>query len=139
MKTAKIDLVEQARQLRLQVEQLAKDVELARGTARMKRPTGNVIVKSSRGPHYVGDDGTTADLMVAIRHLITERPLSFQDILEATGARDNRVNGAITAIQREGHRVVDVAPGGTRKALWFIPSDEVMTRIMRVKRATERR
>lgn len=144
MEKKKIDLVEQTRQLRLQAEELEKKVLQARGTARMRKPTvpavPQVIVKPSRGPYFVGDDGTTPELMEAIRHLITERPLTFQDLLEATGARDNRVKGAITALQREGHRVLDVAPPGVRRALWFIPSDEVLERLTRAKRrATERR
>lgn len=140
----KVDLVEQARQLRLrfeeqakQVAKLEKDIQHARGTARMKRPTGyeNVIVKPAHGPHYVGDDGPTDELMRAVQALLMERPMTFQDILEATGARDNRVKGSITALQREGVRVVDIAPEGTRKARWFIPSDKALERLERLVRA----
>jgi hypothetical protein len=142
-KAKKVDLVEEARQLRLQAEDLEKRVQLGRGTARMRRPTrnlqANVIVKPAYGPHWVGDDGTTQDLMSAIHRLLMERPHTFQEILDATGARDNRVKGAITALQREGTRVVDIAPEGTRKALWFVPSDEVLKRVMRAKRATAER
>lgn len=138
MEKRKIDLVEEARQLRLQAEELEKKVRTARGTERMRKPTVNLIVKPSRGQHWVGDEGSTAELMEAIRALITERPLMFQDILEATGARDNRVKGAITALQREGHRVMDIAPEGTRKALWFIPSAAVLERLTRVRAATKR-
>lgn len=141
-KNKDIDLVEQARLLRLQAEELERKVRMARGTARMRKPTPRavpqVIVKPARGPHWVGDEGPTSELMQAIYRLLIDRPYTFQDILEATGARDNRVKGAITALQREGVRVVDIAPEGTRKALWFVPSDEVMARITRVKRATGR-
>lgn len=148
MEKKKPDLVEEARQLRLQTEALerqAEDLEkkvlAARGTERIRRPTapGHPAVKPSRGPHYVGDEGTTDDLTETVRVLLTERPMYFRDILEATGARDNRVKGVITRLQREGHRVVDIAPEGSTRALWFIPSDEVLTRLTRVKRATERR
>ncbi len=141
----KADLVEEARQLRLrqealakQAEELEKKVKMARGTARMRKATvpaaPNVIVKPSHGPHWVGDEGSTPELMEAIRALITERPLTFQEIIEATGARDNRIKGAITALQRHGARVLDIAPEGTRRAVWFIPSDAVLERIMRAKR-----
>ena len=139
-KKTKVDLVEQARQLRLQVEKLEKDVKHARGTARIKRPTQNVIVKPSVGPYFVGDEGPTEELMDAIQRMLQDRPCRFQEILEATGARDNRIKGVINRLQREGVRIVDVAPEGTRAALWFIPSDDVLERIMRAKRrATERR
>lgn len=133
-----VDLVEQARQLRLQAEELEKHARLARGTARMKRASAitRPIVKPARSKWWTGNDGTTPELMVVIATMLTERPWLYRDIVEATGAGENRIKGAITALQREGRRVVDVAPEGTGKALWFIPSDEVLTRIMRVKRAT---
>jgi hypothetical protein len=143
-----IDIVEQARQLRMQLEQqktqvekLEKDVRMARGTARMKRPTStpNVIVKPARPPHWVGDDGPTGELLLVVHRLLLERPLTFQDLLEQTGARDNRIKGVIMRLQREGVQVVDVAPEGTGKALWFIPSEAVMARLMRSKRNTEKR
>jgi hypothetical protein len=141
-----LDLVEQARQLRIQAEDLEKKVQLARGTARIKRETAKtvpgrpqVIVKPSRSPYWTGNEGTTRELMQMIERMLMERPWFYRDIVDATGAGENRIKGAITALQREGRRVVDVAPPGTGKALWFIPSDEVMMRIMRVKRATERK
>lgn len=65
--------------------------------------------------------------------------MRFVEILEATGARDNRIKGVIMRLQREGIRVVDVAPEGTGKALWFIPSDAVLERLLRVKAATAKR
>lgn len=136
---AKVDLVEQARQLRLQAEQLEVAAKHARGTQRVKRPTQNVIVKPARGPYYVGDEGTTEELMQVVTRMLTDRPWRFSEMLEALGARDNRIKGVIMRLQREGVRVVDVAPEGTGKALWFIPSDAVLTRLMRAKRATQRR
>ena len=131
-----VDLVEQARQLRLQAEDLEKKVQLARGTRdRARKPTGQVLVKPSRGPHWTGDEGTTEDLMATIQRMLTERPWRFAELLEATGARDNRIKGVIMRLQREGVRVFDVAPEGTGKALWFIPSDEVLARIASARRA----
>lgn len=137
----KKDLVEEARQLRIQAEELEKKVSMARGTARMRRPTRPlVIVKPSRGPYWTGDEGTTSDLMDMVQRMLTERPWFYRDIVEATGAGENRVKGAITGLQRQrGLRVVDVAPEGSGRALWFIPSEEVLARLMRVKRATARR
>lgn len=136
------DLVEEARQLRLAAEDLERRVKLARGTQRVekpKTPPHGVVVKPSHGPYYVGDEGPTEQLMAVVKTALEERPMRFQELLEATGARDNRVKGVIMRLQREGVRVVDVAPEGAGKALWFIPSDAVLHRLMRVKRATERR
>jgi hypothetical protein len=140
-KTVKADLVEQARQLRLQAEALEKKVsrELARGTQRGVRPPQNVIVKPAYGPYYVGDEGPTEQLLEVVKDMLTEKPMRFQEILDATGARDNRVKGVIMRLQREGVRVVDIAPPHTGKAVWFIPSDAVLQRLSRVKRATDRR
>jgi hypothetical protein len=136
---SKIDLVEEARQLRLQAEALEKKVQLARGTKRLEKPAGNVIVKPPRGPYWVGDEGPTEELMTVVKTMLEERPMRFVEILEQTGARDNRIKGVIMRLQREGVQVVDVAPEGTGKALWFIPSEAVMARLMRSKRNTEKR
>ena len=140
-KRPQVDLVEQARQLRLQAEELERKVKLARGTQRIEKQPRDlrVLVKPSRGPYYVGDEGPTEELMAVVKQMLTERPCRFTEILDATGARDNRLKGVIQRLQREGVRIVDVAPEGTGKALWFIPSDEVLARLMRVKRATAKR
>lgn len=138
-KGKRIDLVEQARQLRLQAEELEKKVLAARGTHRDVKP-GKVVVKPSRGPYWTGDDGTTSELMDVVQRMLTERPWFYRDIVEATGAGENRVKGAITGLQRQrGLRVVDVAPDGTGRALWFIPSEEVLERLTRAKRAAVRK
>lgn len=136
----KVDLVEQARQLRLQAEELEKNARRARGTQRMRRATAgqNVIVKPS-GPYWVGNEGSTEELMETIQKMLTERPWRFREILDATGAGDNRIKGVIMRLQREGVRVVDVAPEGTGKALWFIPSEAVLDRLTRARRAAVRR
>lgn len=121
----KVDLVEQARQLRLQAEELERKVKLARGTRDLKRP------------NHVGDETSTAELVDAITRLLRVKPMTFQELLEATGARDNRIKGVLMRMQRVGMRLVNL--GTEQKALWFLPNDEVFTRIMRAKRATQRR
>lgn len=138
-KKVKVDLVEQARQLRMQAEALEKSARHARGTQRTVLPPNQVVVKPALGPYFVGDNGTTEELMTVIQTMLQERPRMFREIVELTGAGENRIKGVIMRLQRNGVRVVDVAPGGTGKALWFIPSDEVMKRITRAKRATAKR
>lgn len=132
------DLVEEARQLRLAAEDLERRVKHARGTQRDVKPA-SVVVKPARGPYYVGDDSPTPELMLVVQAMLCERPMRLVEIIEATGARDNRIKGVLMRLQREGVRVVDVAPEGSGRALWFIPSDEVLQRLTRAKRATVRR
>lgn len=136
MTKPKVDLVEQARQLRQQAENLERQVRMARGTQNNLK-SNNVVVKPTRGPYWVGDEGPTDELMAAVWRLLLERPCRFQEILDATGARDNRVKGVIMRLQREGKRVVNL--GDPVKALWFAPSDEVLKRILRAKRNAARR
>lgn len=138
MNKVQTDLVEQARQLRIQAEELEKTAKLARGTKRLERSRANtpVMVRPTQSRFWTGNEGTTPELMEVIATMLTERPWLYRDIVEATGAGENRIKGAITALQREGRRVLDVAPPHLGKALWFIPSDAVLTRLNRVKRAT---
>jgi hypothetical protein len=139
-KTARVDLVEQARQLRLQAEELERSARMAKGTREIKTPSRGVVVKPARGPFWTGDEGPTEQLMAVIKVMLKDRPRLFREIVEATGAGENRIKGVIMRLQRDGVRVVDVAPEGTGKALWFIPSDEVLERLLRVKKAaTDRR
>ncbi len=140
-----VDLVEQARQLRQQAEALEKMVKKARGTRRNTKvpwfgePKGDKLMRPTRSPYFVGDEGSTEQLMDAVQRMLAERPWNFHDMLEALGARDNRIKGVIMRLQREGVRVVDVAPSGTGKALWFIPSDAAVRVIARARRQTVRR
>lgn len=123
--------------MRLMAESLERQARMAKGTETniVKRP--NVIVKPARGPYWCGDEGPTEDLMGAVWRMVLDRPWTFQEILEATGARDNRVKGVIMRLQREGKRVVNV--GTATRALWFAPTDAVLQRIMRAKRASANR
>lgn len=130
----RVDLVEQARQLRLQAEELEKKLASAKGSRDVvKRPViTHVVPRNGQNGYYVGDEGPTDELVEVIYRMLCERPCTFRDILAETGARDNRIKGAITRLQREGARVVNL--GNEYKALWFIPDDAVMARIMRVKK-----
>jgi hypothetical protein len=119
-----VDLVEQARQLRLQAEELERSARHARGTQRNVAPKPVPVVKPARSVYWTGD---------------AERPRLFREIVEATEAGENRIKGVIMRLQREGVRVVDVAPEGTGKALWFIPSSAVLERLLRAKKAATSR
>jgi hypothetical protein len=134
-----VDLVEQARQLRLQAEELERSARHARGTQRNVAPKPVPVVKPARSVYWTGDEGTTEQLMAVIQQMLAERPRLFREIVEATEAGENRIKGVIMRLQREGVRVVDVAPEGTGKALWFIPSSAVLERLLRAKKAATSR
>lgn len=123
--TVRKDLVEQARQLRLQAEELEKQARFARGTSDV---TAEVAL--------IGDEMPTGALLALVQTLITDKPLTFQELLEATGARDNRVKGVLMRLQREGVKVVNL--GSQTKARWFIPDEAVLRRITRSRRNTQR-
>lgn len=122
--TPKVDLVEQARQLRLQAEELEKQ-------ARTRFAKGTRDIPVTEVP-LIGDEMPTPALMALVQTLITEKPHTFQELLEATGARDNRIKGVLMRLQREGAKLVNL--GTQTKALWFIPNEDVMRRITRPRR-----
>ncbi len=114
----KVDLVEQARQLRLQAEELERRVAMVKGTRD----------KVS----FVGDGGSTEELMATVQRLITEHPLTFQELLERTGARDNRIKGVLMRLQREGVKVYNI--GLQSRAIWFIPNEDVLLKLIKRRR-----
>lgn len=107
------DLVEEARQLRIAAEELEKKVQLARGTREIKR--------------LDREEMSTPDLLQLVKVLIAEKPRTFRELLDLTGARDNRIKGVIMRIQQEGATLVNI--GEPTKALWFLPSPEVLKRL----------
>ena len=67
----------------------------------------------------VGDETPMADLIAAVRYLITERPHTKAELEAFTGARSTRVHGAIVELKdRKGLPVVNVGSG--KFAKWYI-------------------
>ena len=133
---ALVDLVEEARQLRLQAEELARRMLAVQGTRPDVEPPPTDTPDDKPVNYHVGDHGSTDELTEVVLMMLSERPMWFRDIVETTGARANRIKGVIVRLQREGHRVIDLAPEGALKALWFIPSDAVLDRLFRARSAT---
>lgn len=67
---------------------------------------------------WVGDEGSTATLNAAVERLLRERPLSRAELVAMTGARTNRVAGAIVHLQRHGAPIVNL--GTPRLGRWYI-------------------
>lgn len=79
------------------------------------------IVGAPRLSWVAGDDGPTPELIELIARLIAVRPLAFSELIQHTGARGNRISGAIVKLQQHpkiGHKVVN--RGTAARALWFL-------------------
>ena len=65
----------------------------------------------------VGDNASIEELCTAVELLVRERPVTREELRAATGARDNRIGGALRRIQRNGVRVENL--GTEIRARWF--------------------
>lgn len=66
----------------------------------------------------VGDDSQPHELQAAIERLLRDRPMTFQQLIEATGARRARVSGCIVQLQRTGAKIVNL--GTPTRAIWSL-------------------
>ena len=73
--------------------------------------------------HFViGDDASTAELRETLERLLTERPMTLNELIAATGCRANRISGALVQFDRDmGKPVLNLGNG--KRALWFMPRD----------------
>lgn len=67
----------------------------------------------------IGDAVETQELYAHVERLITDRPFTFAELLDATGARRGRISGAIVSFQHAGRKVMNL--GSESKARWFMP------------------
>lgn len=65
----------------------------------------------------VGDETSTEELYASIETMIRFRPMTHGELVEATGARGNRVSGGLVDLQRKGLPVTNL--GTERRARWF--------------------
>ena len=133
-----------ALEMRTKAQELLDTAKRLEGP-RLARGTGDVTAEAraasgaiaSPGAYRVGDEGPTPELMQAVHRMLAEHPLTFQQILDMTGARANRVKGVIMRLQREGVPVVNI--GTEAKAIWFCPSAEVLKRLQKIRIARMKR
>lgn len=117
------NLADKANNVAKEAEELMRQIRIARGTRDLTPVPA---------PTYVGDEGPTGELLEAVRRLVTERPQMHQDLLQATGARADRIKGVLMRIQREDDsRLVNL--GTETRALWFIPDGETLKRLRRIR------
>ena len=66
----------------------------------------------------IGDDTDAPMLRAVVAKLISERPMTLRELVEATGARVGRVSGQVVEIQRSGANVMDLGNAVTSR--WFL-------------------
>ena len=127
-----IDLHAVAERIRAQTVRLAEDareIDRLEKQLRLVRGTRDLKARSTT-EYHVGDDGPTSELYDVVLRMLQERPMTLQALIDETGARANRLKGVVWRLQMNEKRVVNL--GTDTKAIWFICSEEVATRLARV-------
>lgn len=109
-------LTELARTLHVPVNHV---VIALRGLRKAGRVYNVGTAEAPRWTWVVGDDGPMPELAATVEALIRDRPMTFAELLAATGARRGRVSGVIVALQRGGAAIEN--RGDPRRARWFLP------------------
>lgn len=126
-KQASVQATEAVRVARGTGDHTAAAIAARRGAAEPKRPaTPPAAQPPEPVKTRVGDNGPTPELAAAVRALISERPRTFAELLEETGARQGRVSGVLVRLQTDDGAV---NLGKANRAVWFLPSAEVMARL----------
>ncbi len=89
----------------------------------LRRAQRVVNVGTSEAPVWcwvLGDECTTPELVARVEQLLRRRPMTLHEIEVATGARRNRVSGALVLLRRHGLKVENLGNGW--KAIWTIRS-----------------
>lgn len=73
--------------------------------------------------YRIGDHTETQALINEVKRLISERPMSTQELLDVTGARLTRVSGALVHLQRTETQLLNL--GTQRRARWFLVGEGV--------------
>lgn len=68
----------------------------------------------------IGDSSTHADLVATLVRLISERPMTTRELIDATGARFQRVSGALVTILRGQDKDKVLNLGTQKTGRWFM-------------------
>lgn len=102
---------------------LALDTSAGKAKATLEAARDNVVnVGTAESPRWfwkVGDGAPAPVLVAAVEALIRDRPATWQELIVLTGARGNRISGAISTLHKSG-RVELLNLGAGNKARWFI-------------------
>lgn len=114
-------IAEVARTLHLAVGKITHEIKVAR----LAKKIYNVgQADDPRWTWRVGTDTSAKELQAAIIKLISETPLTFQQVCSATGARDSVVQGALVEIRRT-KTVYNM--GTQKKGRWFMLPETAVT------------
>lgn len=117
------ELDSEAAKMEAEATKLATELQarLARGTKRDIKPMHvNDVPAVHAQSFHIGDDTDAATLNETVKRCIAERPRTRQEIIELTGARPNRVNGALIALQVAGYPIKNL--GNKYRAVWYLTS-----------------
>ena len=112
-------LHEDAKRLADEAAELQQKLRIARGTRDLK--------PVSKTTYFVGDDGPTPELYAAIERMLRQKSMTFQELLDETGARANRIKGVLMRILRDEKPLVNL--GNERKALWRIADPSMVKQL----------
>lgn len=128
-----LQLREQAAELQKSADALLQQVKHARGTR------DDITKRDNRGKgeYHLGNEGPTSELLETIKGMLDGKAWTFRELLDATGAGDNRIKGVLMRLQREGVNVVNV--GSETRALWTIMTPAAFTRIKAAMEAAKRK
>lgn len=68
----------------------------------------------------IGDKSTTKEIYDLVERLISDSPMSFREIVSASGVRDGLVQGALIEIRRARTDILNL--GTQARGRWFIPA-----------------
>lgn len=68
----------------------------------------------------IGDKATTKEIYDLVERLITDSPMSFREVVSASGVRDGLVQGALIEIRRARTDILNL--GTQARGRWFIPA-----------------
>ncbi len=76
-----------------------------------------------RWQHVIGDTGPAHELRALVHRLISERPFSHRELVAVTGARENRISGALADLREDSATRVANLGDGVRARWFVIPAD----------------
>lgn len=114
---------------------LASQARMAKGTDDVTREARALTASEVAGSV---EKHSTSELMHAIEDLIRERPMTLQELHDATytptvgpvGFHKQTICNILVKLQRERRGVVNLA--NQHRALWFIPNQEILDRLRKV-------
>jgi hypothetical protein len=77
--------------------------------------------KEPRWAWKPGKGASPEDLTECVVKLITARPMTWRELMHATGASHGRLSGALTRAKEE-FGAFNLRPDTPRRAVWFIPT-----------------